>query len=146
MPRTLLMVGSAGAVGVLLGALLTTFLLLTLMPKSRALSPLPPIGPVTRIEIYDSDQRLIRTITDDATISAVVDFVDARRSGWEKPGIAMPIASINARFYNGGAFQGRFGVAGEIFVTQHGGGSAMQAAPAADVQTFLRLIGVQSTG
>ena len=75
------------------------------------------------------------------SIAALVTFVNARNSDWERPWSGVPVPQVTAFFY-GADFQGSFGGGPGFFETQRAGTFASRAASEAELAEFARLVGV----
>jgi hypothetical protein len=101
------------------------------------------LGAVTTITVVEKDRaHSSEKITDAKSISQLVAFVDAHRTGWTKPWYGIPVLVVTAEFYDGSTFEGYFGVGRNFFETQGDGGFFSKDAQPADVRRFLDLTGV----
>lgn len=104
----------------------------------------PPLGNVTeiRVTVHGDDDNPIATITDPARISAIVEFVDARRSSWSVPFDGVPIPAVSAKFYDGETYEGHFAAGQTFFETNRTCRFCARSASSAEVRRFLDLLQV----
>jgi hypothetical protein len=82
-----------------------------------------------------------RALSAPDSLAALVAFVNARNSDWERPWSGVPVPQVTAFFY-GADFQGSFGGGPGFFETQRAGTFASRAASEAELAEFARLVGV----
>src|SRR5574337_182396 len=125
-------------------AQLTGYLLLAIMAVAYGCSEhitAPSLGKVTRIEIRDSSNHSIKSITDSAKIIAITEFVNSHRGKWTKPFPGTPVPIIITDFYNNDQFIGHFGVGETFFETQCGDDFCSQNVSANEITDYFHLIG-----
>ena len=98
-------------------------------------------APVQNLDDFSTVKRVVitglgggdtlRTLSAPESIAALVTFVNARNSDWERPWSGVPVPRVTAFFY-GADFQGSFGGGPGFFETQRAGTFASRAASSAE--------------
>jgi hypothetical protein len=127
-------------------AILTAlFISAALVSCGRPVRDFSAIGPVTTITVSGMGaSNLSKKITDTQTISQIVAFTDAHRSGWSVPWYGIPVPSVVVEFYNGTEFKGSFGVGKNFLETQRDGGFFSQSAAPDVIDSFLAMLAPKS--
>jgi hypothetical protein len=76
---------------------------------------LPVLGRVTLIKVKKDGKEIRTKISDEQSIVKIIEFVDARNEGWEKPWYGIPVPTLEIEFYDGQDFKGSFGVGKGFF-------------------------------
>ena len=79
------------------------------------------LRPADRVLITTNMNETLRTISDPASVAALVSFAEAHASDWEVPWYGPRGALVRANFYDGNRFLGDLGV-GSTFITAQGCG------------------------
>jgi hypothetical protein len=78
----------------------------------------PELQGVTRAEVRTNHNELIKEISDPEQIRRLVEFVNARRTGWGARIDGVPVPRHVVNFYEGEEFAGHFGWGRDFFETQ----------------------------
>ena len=101
------------------------------------------LRPADRVLITTNMNETLRTISDPASVAALVSFAEAHASDWEVPWYGPPGALVRANFYAGNRFLGDLGV-GNTFLTAQGCGDFhSRPVSAADRAVVMQMFGVQ---
>jgi hypothetical protein len=104
-----------------------------------------PVGPVARIVVTVDGRDSLPPITDPVRVRAIVNFVDARASGWVIPWAGVPVPRVSAGFFRRATDRGAvhyFGAGRGFFeASSRPGDFASRPATDGEVAEFLRLIG-----
>jgi hypothetical protein len=109
---------------------------------SGAAPELPDFADVTRIVVTERGGKEVATITEARRIDSIVEFVNARNSGWTKPWSGVPVPGFGATFWAADRCEGSFGAGPLSFETQREGDFFSRAADPDDVAEYARLLGV----
>jgi hypothetical protein len=105
-------------------------------------SVLPPLGRVTLIKVTKDRKEIRANISDEQSIRKIIEFVEARNKGWEKPLFGTPLPTINAEFYDGEDQQASFGIGKGAFETQRRDEFWSKTATPDETGRFLDLLGI----
>jgi hypothetical protein len=95
-----------------------------------------------RVRVRDNGDHELRSITDRATVAALVQFAEAHADGWGVPWYGAPVARIYAQFYEGDHFINDLGVGGDWIGTQHKGFFYSRSVSDSDRADVMKLLDV----
>jgi hypothetical protein len=100
------------------------------------------LRPADRVLITTNMNETLRTITDPASVAALVSFAEAHASDWEVPWYGPPGALVRANFYAGNRFLGDLGVGSTFLSAQGCGDFPSRPVSADDRAVVMRMFGV----
>ena len=123
----------------------TLFLAVLGSACNRAVPAYPALVGITRIDVrtrLSGRDTTIESIANPDSIARVIDFVNARREGWEVPWSGVPVPVTIAEFYRGREFLGHVGAGAMFFETQRRDDFASRHATGEEVAAFNALLGI----
>lgn len=94
-----------------------------------------------RVQVATATNRPVATITDTAKVQAVLEFLDAHRSGWsERLGGSLP--RLILRFFDGDHFLGSIGVGPDYLADQPERSLASTAVRPSEITSIMASLGV----
>jgi hypothetical protein len=102
-----------------------------------------PIDRATRVEVISKGTTPDRVITDQARISQLVAFANARRDV-SQPLYTMPAPQVSAIFYEGSDFVASIGTGQDFFFVSCANWKGIRNATSAEIAEFKRLIGSET--
>jgi hypothetical protein len=104
------------------------------------ISVFPSIGNTTEIVIEDvfASNKEIKKITDPATISQIVGFVNSQEKGWQSPWHEPPIPKVKVVFYAPQRKLGTLSIGADFFSS----GSYLKPASEEEIRRIFELIGL----
>jgi len=100
------------------------------------------LQPADRVLITTSMNETLRTISDPASVAALISFAEAHATGWEVPWYGPPGALVRANFYAGNRFLGDLGVGSDFVSAQGCGDFPSRPISAEDRAIVMRMFGV----
>jgi len=100
------------------------------------------LRPADRVLITTNMNKTLRTISDPASVTALVSFAEAHASDWEVPWYGPHGALVRANFYAGNRFLGDLGVGSTFLSAQGCGDFPIRPVSAADRAVVMQMFGV----
>jgi|RhiMetdeSRZDD1v2_1073273.scaffolds.fasta_scaffold110918_2 hypothetical protein len=100
------------------------------------------LRPADRVLITTNMNETLRTISDPASVAALVSFAEAHASDWEVPWYGPPGALVRANFYAGNRFLGDLGVGSTFLSAQGCGDFPSRPVSGADRAVLMQMFGV----
>jgi hypothetical protein len=107
--------------------------------------PYPPLEGITRVDVrvrLAGRDTSVASITNLDSVARLVEFVNARRSGWRRPWYGIPVPTTVAELYRGSEFMGHVGAGPSFLETQRQDDFASRPATAEELAAFDALLGI----